>query len=134
GAFDESDVLQEAYKFNVPLVSVPIDYSAVQAGLSDVMAGLSLSGAPNVVLDTVKMAEDSPSCLVVRMYEAHGGHARASLSTRLNVTAAEKTNILEEKIEALKVAPSTASFKGCKSIDIRFKPFEIITVKLVVKQ
>ncbi|KAJ1736353.1 Glycoside hydrolase, 38 vacuolar alpha mannosidase [Coemansia sp. Benny D160-2] len=134
GAFDESDVLQEAYKFNVPLVSVPIDYSAVQAGLSAVMAGLSLSGAPNVVLDTVKMAEDSPSCLVVRMYEAHGGHARASLATRLNVTAAEKTNILEEKIEALKVVPPTASSKGCKSIDIRFKPFEIITVKLVVKQ
>lgn len=37
-----------------------------------------LKGAPNVVLDTMKKAEDSND-IIVRMYEAYGGHARARL-------------------------------------------------------
>ncbi|KAJ1900621.1 Glycoside hydrolase, 38 vacuolar alpha mannosidase [Coemansia sp. IMI 209127] len=139
GTFSESDVVQEAYKFNVPLVQLPVDYAlaaSAQNSPADVMSCFGLSGARNVVLDTVKMAEDAPNCVIVRLYEAYGGHARARLTTRLNVTAAEKTNLLEEKIEDLKLESSVASKAGGKgkSIDIRLKPFEIVTVKLVVKQ
>ncbi|KAJ1668877.1 Glycoside hydrolase, 38 vacuolar alpha mannosidase [Coemansia sp. RSA 1813] len=139
GTFSESDVVQEAYKFNVPLVQLPVDYAlaeSAQNSPSDVMACLGLSGASNVVLDTVKLAEDSSNSVVVRMYEAYGGHARARLTTRLNVTAAEKTNILEEKIGDLKLEPAAAAKNGGKgkSVDIQFKPFEIVTVKLSVKK
>lgn len=37
-----------------------------------------LEDAPNVVLDTMKRAEDSPD-IIIRLYEAYGGHARARL-------------------------------------------------------
>lgn len=33
-------------------------------------------GAPNVILDTVKKAEDSDD-FILRLYEAYGGHATA---------------------------------------------------------
>lgn len=39
---------------------------------------LSIGNAPNVVLDTIKKAEDSDA-IIIRMYEAYGGHARAKL-------------------------------------------------------
>lgn len=35
-----------------------------------------IEGAPNVVLDTIKKAEDTDD-LIVRLYEAYGGHATA---------------------------------------------------------
>ncbi|KAJ2553544.1 Glycoside hydrolase, 38 vacuolar alpha mannosidase, partial [Coemansia sp. RSA 1933] len=143
GTFCESDVVQEAYCFNAPLVQLPVDYAlaaSAQTAPHDVMACLALSGATNVVLDTVKVAEDSPNCIVVRLYEAYGGHARATLTTRLNATAAEKTNILEEKIHDLKIVPSVSKTGGgggggtkTKSIDLSFNPFEIVTVKLAIK-
>lgn len=37
-----------------------------------------IENAPNVILDTVKKAENSND-VIVRIYEAYGGHARARL-------------------------------------------------------
>lgn len=37
-----------------------------------------IDNAPNVVLDTIKKAEDSND-VIVRIFEAYGGHARARL-------------------------------------------------------
>lgn len=37
-----------------------------------------IEDAPNVVLDTMKRAEDSND-IIVRIYEAYGGHAKARL-------------------------------------------------------
>jgi len=39
----------------------------------------TISNAPNVILDTVKRAEDSDE-IILRLYEAYGGHARAMLT------------------------------------------------------
>jgi alpha-mannosidase len=38
----------------------------------------SIENAPNVILDTVKRAEASNE-IVLRLYEAYGGHANAKL-------------------------------------------------------
>lgn len=37
-----------------------------------------IDNAPNVVLDTIKKAEDSND-IIIRIFEAYGGHARARL-------------------------------------------------------
>lgn len=37
-----------------------------------------IENAPNVVLDTIKKAEDSND-VIIRIFEAYGGHARARL-------------------------------------------------------
>lgn len=42
------------------------------------MPKFHIEGAPNVVLDTIKKAEDSND-VILRLYECYGGHARAKL-------------------------------------------------------
>lgn len=42
------------------------------------MPKFHIEGASNVVLDTIKKAEDSND-IILRLYECYGGHARAKL-------------------------------------------------------
>ncbi|KAI8324586.1 alpha-mannosidase 2C1-like protein [Martensiomyces pterosporus] len=136
GSFNESAVVQEAYQFNVPLVQLPVDFKAAAAS-ADAVSGavapyFSVSGAPNVVLDTVKRAEGDAGSIIVRLYEAYGGHAKALLSTTLKVGKAQLTNILEEKTGNLVVGASSAG-SGGRAVEIAFKPFEIVTVKFSLR-
>ncbi|ORX69069.1 hypothetical protein DL89DRAFT_275108 [Linderina pennispora] len=129
GTFAESTVVKEAYNFNVPLLHLPAN--ADRFSMKGGMAGaahpyFSLSNAPNVVLDTVKAAEDGSSSFVVRMYEAYGGHAKALLTTALPAMKAEIVNILEGHVSDLEWLPHS------KSTAIKFKPFEIVTVKFSI--
>ncbi|KAJ2489478.1 Glycoside hydrolase, 38 vacuolar alpha mannosidase [Coemansia sp. RSA 2050] len=126
GMFNESDVVREAYHFNVALSHLPVDLGATNlAALSSFFA---LDNAPNVVLDSVKAAEDDTHDVVVRLYEAYGGHARTILSTSLNVGAAYTTNILEEKEADLELRPAVAPIQG-QSVTLNFRPFQIVTVR-----
>ncbi|KAJ2698928.1 Glycoside hydrolase, 38 vacuolar alpha mannosidase [Coemansia sp. IMI 209128] len=126
GMFSESDVVREAYHFNVALSHLPVDLGATNlAALSSFFA---LDNAPNVVLDSVKAAEDDSRDVVVRLYETYGGHARATLSTLLNVGAAYTTNILEEKEADLELKQAVAPSQG-KSVALSFRPFQIVTVR-----
>ncbi|KAJ1779652.1 Glycoside hydrolase, 38 vacuolar alpha mannosidase [Coemansia sp. RSA 2523] len=127
GAFGEASVVREAYQFNVPLVQLPVD--ATSSADFSIMPFFTLSGDSSVVLDTVKAAEDNSSQVVVRMYEAYGGHARVKLSTKLRVTRAQLTNILEEHVEDAKLVVLGSK----RSVDLAFKPFEVKTVKFQVK-
>ena len=46
--------------------------------VSNAFPKFRLEEAPNVVMDTLKRAEDSND-IIIRLYEAYGGHARARL-------------------------------------------------------
>lgn len=100
GTFAESDVVREALKFNVPLLTriVPQpDFLPNQPVLSSLF---EVKGADNVVLDTVKAAEDGGDKHVIcRFYEAYGGRARATVTTRLPVKSVSVVNLLEEHVE-----------------------------------
>ena len=73
------------------------------------------------MIDTVKKAEDS-NALVVRLYEAHGARGKASLKVGVPFGKVSRTNLLEEK-------PVPVAFSG-DSIEIDYRPFEIITLVL----
>lgn len=75
----QSDVVAEGFKFNVPLQSRVVSVAKATA-LSDPISHFRIDGAPNVVLDTIKRAEDSDD-IILRLYEAYGGHATARLIT-----------------------------------------------------
>ncbi|KAJ2807100.1 Glycoside hydrolase, 38 vacuolar alpha mannosidase [Coemansia furcata] len=123
GTFSDSNVVQEAYHFNSALSHLPVDLSATNlAALSSFFA---LDNAPNVVLDSVKAAEDDSRDVVVRLYETYGGHARAVLSTSLDVVAAHATNILEEKDAELELQQAAQG----QSVALSFRPFQIVTVR-----
>ncbi|KAJ1963825.1 Glycoside hydrolase, 38 vacuolar alpha mannosidase [Dipsacomyces acuminosporus] len=129
GTLVESNVVQEAYQFNTPLLTLPVDTNTLKQSFRQQSTShpfFSISNAPNVVLDTVKVAEDEDNSYIVRMYEALGGHARALFTTALPASKIERVNILEDHIGDVEWLPYS------RSATIRFKPFEIITLKLTL--
>lgn len=94
GSLAESGVVREAYDLNVPVIVVP--GSAGQGSL------FSLD-AENIVLETVKPAEDGSQDLIARMYECKRSATRCTLTTTLPVTAASQTNLVEEEVSKLEV-------------------------------
>jgi alpha-mannosidase len=113
GALAESRLVREAYELNCPVTAAP--GSAGEKALFSV-------DAPNVVIDTVKPAEDGSGDVVVRLYESMRTATRCTLCTTLPVGGAEQTNMLEEEGEAVAVHDG--------SIALDFRPFEIKTVRL----
>ncbi|QRV99556.1 glycoside hydrolase family 38 protein [Ceratobasidium sp. AG-Ba] len=139
GHFLESDVPQVAYAFNSPLHMRWVPDPSKDKGVSSLMhkAVFSVSGAPNVIMETVKRGDDddfdslkSEQSVVVRLYEAFGGHARAQLnvSKKLKVTKAVVTNLLEDVVHDLDVEDGDEN----ATIPLKFRGFEVVTVKLTV--
>jgi alpha-mannosidase len=75
--------------------------------------------APGVVLDTVKRAEDGDA-LVLRLYEAHGGRARARIRLGLPFTGARRSNLLEDDLGPVEVEGD--------AIVVDVRPWQIVTV------
>jgi alpha-mannosidase len=73
----------------------------------------------NLVLDTVKRAEDSDA-LVLRLYEAHGARGRARVRVGLPFTRAAGANLLEDEGQALPVDGA--------EIEVDYRPHQILTL------
>jgi alpha-mannosidase len=110
GGWREAGVVAEAACFNAPL----------RRG-SGTAAPRSLASVddPNLVLDTIKRAEDSDA-IVLRLYEAHGGRGVARVTLGLPFSAARRANALEDEGDELEVDGDT--------IVIPYRPHEIVTV------
>lgn len=102
----------------------------------------SVSGASSVILETIKRSDnekfigkqDSDSSIVIlRLYEALGGHATARLriAGNLQVSKATLTNLLEDDLETLKVTNATGEDSSTYVL-LSFHGFQVLTVKLVV--
>jgi alpha-mannosidase len=78
-----------------------------------------VDGAPGLVLDTVKLAEDS-GALVLRLYEAHGGRDRARIHLGLPFTSARRANLLEDDLGPAEVDGD--------AIVVDFRPWQIVTL------
>ena len=78
GTFSESHAVQHGYEFNVPLIASPVLLNP-----ADVFTQQFFSiDKRNVVIDTIKVAEDPKGLqLVVRLYEAYGGRGTANVIT-----------------------------------------------------
>jgi alpha-mannosidase len=74
---------------------------------------------PNVLLDTVKRAEDSDA-LVLRLYEAHGARGRARIRVGLPFARAARVNLLEDEEAALAVSDG--------EVVLDYRPHQILTV------
>jgi alpha-mannosidase len=116
GPLTESHVVRVAYNLNVPVA-----FAAGSGGEESFFA----VDHPNVVLETVKPAEDGSGDVVLRLYECMRTTCRARLLTRLPVASASLTNMLETKPRKLPV--------GDEGIELDFRPFEVKTVRLKLK-
>ncbi|CAG8506444.1 799_t:CDS:10 [Paraglomus brasilianum] len=122
GSFLESNVIHEAFELNVPLI-----VRTLSKNRTNILESLSYFtvDAPNVILETVKQAEDSDD-VILRLYEAYGGHARVHLKSALPVRAAYMTNILEDNLVKY-------DYNQDDGIQLKFGPFQVITLKLTMR-
>jgi alpha-mannosidase len=114
GPFFDSGVVQEGYDLNVETVTAAGDGG--QGSLFSV-------DAPNVLIETVKPAEDGSGDVIVRLYESMRTATRCtlSLSKGLPVSKVTQTNMLEEVEAELELHEG--------KLPLEFRPFEVKTVR-----
>ncbi len=113
GDWRGTGIAREALTFANPMRLV------AGAGASEPLVTVDSS---NLVIDTIKRSEDGED-LVVRLHEAHGSRGSARLRTSTPFVEALRTNALEEGGEPLPIG-------GGDSVEISFRPFEILTLRL----
>ena len=122
GKVCDSDVYREAYNVNFPLYAIPVD---AQDGTLDSEYSLVASHDDNVVIETVKVAEDSDH-IIVRAFETWNKKTDATLFFCDEIESATECNLLEEE--------DTAVDYVSNEINVTFKPFEIKTFKIKFKK
>ena len=119
GRWSETTIA-EAYALNDPALAVRTERGA-HASAAATTSLLSVD-SPNIVIETVKRAEDGNG-LIVRLYECRRTRTQATLTASFGVAAAYRANIMEENQAELAAQGKTVTFVA--------KPYEIITLRLV---
>jgi alpha-mannosidase len=117
GNWREAGVVAEALRFNAPLLFVPSSPAARS------LIGRSFASVddPNLILDTIKRAEDGDA-IILRLYECHGARGTARVTLGFPCRSAVYCNLLEDDDEP-------ADLKD-RVITVPYTPFQIITIKL----
>lgn len=116
GNFCDSNVISEAYNLNSPVCVTEGDAGEIR--LFDI-------DQENIILETVKLAEDRSGDVILRLYESTGSTSVCSLRTVLPVDKAWETNMLEEFEKEIEIEK--------KTVRLFFRPFEIKTLRLRIK-
>ena len=101
--------IEAGYRLNLPLRPAPAA-TAVEP--------LVASSSAGVVVETVKLAEDGSGDVVVRLYEAHGSRASATLRVGFPYERVERTDLLERAT-------------GDATATLALRPFELVTLRFV---
>ena len=118
GKVSDSGVYKEAYGVNFPLYAV---VSSAHEGALDNEYSLVKSDKENVIIETVKIAEDS-NALIVRAYECWNSKTPVKITFNSEIKSATECNLMEE-------ADESVEYSG-NEISATFKPFEIKTFKV----
>lgn len=114
--------VQEAMELNAPLFARETKSSK---GSKAPERSFAISDVDNVIIDTIKRAEDSDE-IIVRLYEAYGQRGEVTLYFDETIQHATECDLMEENDTKLKHKEST--------IALYIKPFEIRTLKLKFKK
>ncbi|GCB43295.1 glycoside hydrolase family 38 C-terminal domain-containing protein [Streptomyces sp. NL15-2K] len=114
---DVAAAVREGYRLNLPERTLP--------GGTPV-APLVAVDQEGVVIEAVKLADDRSGDVVVRLYEAHGVRARATLTPGFPLASATATDLLERPLDD---PPSHHVTEG--TVRLRLRPFQILTLRLV---
>lgn len=116
GSFADSDVIRQGYELNVaPMLT---------GGKSASREAVHID-RKNVILDTMKPAEDGSGDLILRLYEAAGAAVSAHIRLNLPVASVHTADMLERIQKDL---PFTAP-----TLPLSFRAFEIKTLRLRIK-
>ncbi|MBD5161899.1 MAG: alpha-mannosidase [Oscillibacter sp.] len=120
GDFRESGTIQESYCLNQPLMAAPL--SGNGTGLPETFS-LVHCDQPNVILETVKQAEDGGD-LILRFYEAYDRRVRARLTLGIPFAGAEVCDLMENPV------PDAEITVNGQEITLPVRNFEIVTLRI----
>ncbi len=116
GSFLDSPVVIEAYDLNTPL--------QVVHGACETFSAFN-TDSENVLIDTVKPAEDGGGDIILRLYEAKKADTVCRLNVNVPVDAAWLCDMLENNQESLET--NGGQFR------LHFRPFEVKTLRIRAK-
>ena len=99
-------------------MNTPVTEAAGEAGTFSMMS----AGAPNIVIDTVKAAEDRSGDVIIRLFESKHAATETELTLNLPALSASLCNLLEEEQEPLTIKNGR--------IPLSFHPFEVKSVRV----
>lgn len=117
-----SRVVQEGYSLNCPLYTM---FSNAQKGAWPERFSLACVDADNIILETVKRAEDSDA-LILRLYETWNRATDCSIRFGRLMEMAAQCDMMEENEALLQVEGNR--------LRLHFRPFEIKTLKVRLEQ
>lgn len=126
GPFVESDVVQQGYELNVPVLQTS---GVLSAGLLKSGEPAFTVDVPGVILETVKPAEDGSADLVLRLYESRKAAGSACLTWRMEGYRPVLCDMLENPQEELTVIRTEEGY----SVLLSFGAFEVKTLRLIRK-
>ena len=143
GGLDERTV-RKAFEFNNPLKIIGHSASAQSPSVLNTFA---IHNAPNLVLDTIKRAEDdedvsrhdlpvkSGHSVILRIYDALGGKSKGVLTWgALKVKKVVKCNALEDEEGVFEVQDVQGGDGKEKGVVVGVRAFEIVTLKVVLEE
>ncbi len=121
------NTIAAAYELNDPLLVLDVSdnrTSALDAGSNTQPVGRFLLAVdqPNIVVETVKRAEDGDG-IIMRCYESQRRRGVITLHTGTTLKGAWRTNLLEENQEELQVVGDR--------VTLQVRPYQILTLRLV---
>ncbi len=122
GDFRHGEVIREAFALNNPAAAVRKAGGRKEMKLP-ASASLAAVDQPNVIIESVKMAEDDDA-MIVRVYECYNRRTDAVLTLGVPIQEAYLCNLMEENGEAAAFAENQIPF--------RIRPYEILTFKVLV--
>lgn len=126
GTFQEAGVIRSAYELSCPLKMVLCDKESKESGILGSQGALMESASwfqvssPAVILETVKRAERQQDALVLRLYEAFGSEAQATLTILLPVSKVSNCTALEDEIGEVPCSGGV--------VHITLKPFQVMSL------
>ena len=121
GDMIQANVREHAYDFNF---TAPVEAIPAQNGLFPSSLSLFHINASNVVIETIKKAEDSDD-IILRLYEAENKRTECKLDVAFPLAEAVQTNLMENAECTL---PTTGS-----TVKLTMLPFEIKTIRITPK-
>lgn len=122
GGWREGGTVREAYRLNKPLCAVETES---HGGVLPQSYSFMSCDSENIVIDTVKKAEDDSS-IIVRLYDAFDAHTSARIKVGVPIEEAYICDNLENEIEKARVEND--------EVYIDVSNYEIMTLKLKIAE
>ncbi|TCC64687.1 alpha-mannosidase [Kribbella pittospori] len=106
------EAIEEGYRINLP--------ERVVTGADGAEPLVAIDNG-NVIVESLKLADDRSGDVVVRLYESSGGRSRATITPSFTATAATEVDLLERHLADRDLQDNAVTFE--------LRPFQILTLR-----